>query len=503
MAQRRVRTAITPSARILWLFSIVFVIVSRPAMAGAEAPPARATTAAPTGEAQASDETRRLTAQVESLTARQRELEAQVSALSATIDRWSALRGVDDEMRMTLEALRGELAQLRRRQASETTPRFQVGFDRGLYFSVGAFRLTLNGWTQARYVGEANSTMANVSTFQVRSAALATTFELGRWALGRLELDLGSTYIPAAPFAEPESWLREAFIEVRPVGWLAIRGGRLRAPLGRQRLVARMDLADPERNLATLAFTSPQDLGVLVAASPWDGRLLVEAAVTNGEQPWAMDVGRNGNLDLRYTFRVVGSPLGMVRPREGDFHASSPARFSLGAAASYDLVPQDKPLDPAAVDRDNVEVVTATAEATFAWRWLALQAEYFYRREHHGGQLATKEFHGAYLQAQATPVPRWLLLALHGAYAEPHALGATAALPGGQAPGFEGGRLSPKLSIVDMQIPVNAWETGGTAVLYLASPNLKLQLAYAWRRSLMTIGDVDTHLVEVQLAAGF
>ena len=470
------------------------------------------------------DELKRALADEGSRAERTRDLERRVADLSAAVDRLASARAGDPEVRNAVDNLRSDLAELRRRaDAAAATPppapapatTLNAGYDHGLFLAGGPARLTINGSLQARWVGIASGNadglpdagIGGYSTFDLHHAAFALTLDIDRWLTGRLKLDLGSNYYPGAPFADGGSGFQlDAYIDVRPLAWLTLRAGRFTLPIGRQRLTSNTVLADPERNVATLAFTPRRDTGAEILLTPLDGLISFEAALTNGENGGAgASTGDNLNIDFRYTGRLVVSPLGLVPLVEGDPDGAAPARFSVGLAGSYDLVPTDwprAPSTPSVKPLDNVAVWNAALELAGTWGPLALQAEYFYRKEDHGtasppqGATDVSSYHGVYAQAEATLVPRWLLLALHYDYVEPHALGGAANPP--TIPTVRADLIDQNASL-----PLSLWEVGGALIGLYGSHDLKLQLAYAFRRSSYALIDVNSHIGQLQLVMSF
>jgi hypothetical protein len=295
------------------------------------------------------------------------------------------------------------------------------GYDEGLYLEVPHLKLTLNGDLQARYTGvvRPEGTTGSTSDFDLHHGRVRLTAQLVQVVTMVAEFDFGSEFVGSGKFAP----VRDLYAELRPVSWLSIRGGQFKIPLSREMLVDDLLLTFVDRSLATRAFGFDRDLGVQVAASLLNERLLLQAAVTDGvEAPFS---SHNDNFDLAYTARVVAQPLGPLALREGDPERSRDARFSFGGAFHYDLQPTDRAPPANDLDRDgvidNVEVLTAAAEAALSVRGFALEGEYFFRRERSGGGLADRSYHGGYAQASAM-LFRGLQLAARYSYAQPHAL---------------------------------------------------------------------------------
>jgi hypothetical protein len=415
------------------------------------------------------------------------ELANRVEALAREVDRLSATHSGDAEARLAIDELRVELAALERR-AAEAQARLselgetrvsRFGWDDGLYFRAPPVAVTLHAAIQPRWVGTLRNGPGNNSNFELHHGQLQLRGELYDWLAVELMLDFGAEYLGDGRVA----FLRDAFVEVRPLSWLVLRAGQLKVPFGRQRLISSLRQLFPERSLATLAFTYDRDLGGVVEAALLDGRLLIQTAVMDGVR--AGQTSRNDNLDLSYTARVVAQPLGPLPPVEGDLARTRHPRFAVGMAFNYNLVPSDRGTD---LDRngvvDNVGVWSVEAEAAVKWRGFAVEGEYFYRLESAGAGVKDHPYYGLYAQASAM-VWRGLQLGARFSYAQPHVLG--------------GG----KLGLFGAQ-PLEGYEASGVVSWFVWREYAKVQLAYNYRRDTAATGAIeDGHVVEVQLQAGF
>ncbi|MSP62503.1 MAG: hypothetical protein EXR72_19655 [Myxococcales bacterium] len=395
-----------------------------------------------------------------------------------------------------------------------------VVYDRGIVIQAGGVRLRLNGLLQARFVGASESVRttgqppgipAGHAGFDLHHAQLALVGEVAPWVGATLVVDLGSLHAPTAPFAVRGGPLRDAFIEVRPLPWLALRAGQLAVPFGRQRAgghTSEGSFTAAERNLATLAFTVDRDLGALVVLQPWSDRILLQMSLTDGVNAGAPGA-RNDNLDLRYVARLTLSPLGQVPP----FDAPG---ITVAGAVLYDLVPTN---DPVNADRDmngridNVSVLSANGELAAAWWRVSVQAEYFWRRETYGPLAPTRErrYQGFSAQLQGLIVERYLLAEAHVAFAEPHTLG-TQVAAGATPPGPFAPPPSQNASLLDTFVPTSAWQFGGSLMAFYRSHDLKLQATWDYHHRTTSFApgcvaggpcELTGHVVQVQTSVGF
>jgi hypothetical protein len=339
--------------------------------------------------------------------------------------------------------------------------------------------VTLNAAIQPRYLATLRDGPANDSSFELHHGQVKLRAALYDVLAVELMLDFGAQFLGDGNV----SILRDAFVEARPLAWLTLRAGQFKVPFGRQRLIWSLRQLFPERSLATLAFTADRDLGGEAEAALFDGRLLVQAAVTDGVRAGA--TAHNDNLDLSYTARVLAQPLGALPAVEGDYARTRNLRFAVGLGFNYNLVPSDLKTD--LQNRgviDNVEVWSVDAEAKVKWRGFAVEGEYFFRRERAGAGIRDRAFHGGYAQASAM-VWRGLQLGARFSYAQPHGLGGV------------------KLGLFGDQ-PLEGYEASGVVSWFVWREFAKAQVAYSYRRDTATTGTIeDGHIVELQVQAGF
>jgi hypothetical protein len=422
------------------------------------------------------------------------ELENRLAALEQRVDRAGVSRAADADIRRALDALREELdetqrnlvrTQLRVSQHAAMGP-VALGYDDGLYLRAPQVEAVLNAGVQPRYTATVlPPPVENRSSFELHHAQLALTGRALGWIGVRAMFDFGAEYTDLGGLA----MVRDLYAEVRPLSWMSVRGGRFRIPFGRQRVTEELRQTFIDRSLATRALTFDYDQGLLVEVSFFAARLYAQAAITNGAA--SPTVARNDNLDLAYTARVVGQPLGALPLVEGDRARTPRPRFAVGAAFQYNLVPTDLPPPFNDVRRrgrpDNVEVIAFGAEAAFKWHGWAVEAEYFLRHERPGFGRPQRLYQGGYVQASAMAW-RGLEAALRFSYSE---------IPG----------LRPPLVGALGDAPARGLEAGGVVNWYQWGENLKAQLAYAYRYD--TAADPfdarvhDAHIIDVQVQAGF
>jgi hypothetical protein len=405
-------------------------------------------------------------------------LENRVEALSQEVQRLAAAREAEPFVQKAIDELRDEvhhlgqrLAATQQRLAEPLEPAVRVGYDEGAYLQTGPVRVQLNLQLMPRWIGTLRIGRANSSDFELHHGQLQVRGEILGWLALQLMLDFG------AEFLLTQHFLRDAFIDVHATSWLTLRAGQFKVPFSHQRLVSSFRQTFTDRTVATRAFSLDRDLGGEAELAFLDERVLVQLAVTNGQ-----DAPRNDNVDFAYTLRVVGQPLGRMPLTEGDL-ARGPARFSIGAAFQYNLVPNDQGAD---LDQDgavdNVAVYSLGGEAAVKWRGFALEAEYYMRIEQPGAGQLRHLYQGAYLQLSAM-VWRGLELAARASYAQPHVLGGA------------------HLGILGDQ-PRSVWEAGGVVNYFVWRDKVRGQIAYDFRQDQLH-AVAQGHVVQVQIQAGF
>jgi hypothetical protein len=441
------------------------------------------------------DELARVSAELPSALEAIHDLENRLGALERELDRLAGARASDEDVRRAIDDLRVELGRVDRRIAESQArlaelaaqpPSVELGYGRGLFLRAPPVEAVLNATIMPRYTGVIRGGRDHdTSSFEIHHAQIALDATLLRVIALRAMFDFGAAYLVNAAAS-----VRDLWVEVRPLPWLGVRGGQFKIPFGRQRLVSSLALTFVERSLATQVFTADRDIGLLVEGAFFADRLLVQAAVTNGGEGLAGT--RNDNLDLSYTARVVAQPLGPVPLVEGDRARTPSLRIGFGGAFRYDLIPTDQPPPLNDIDRngivDNVEVLTANAEAVAHWRGFALEGEYFFRRERPGFGRPVRDTHGAYVQTSAM-VWRGLQLGARFSYAQPHALAASS------------------VAIAGRGVPRSAIEANALASYDFWRSRVILFLQYSYRRDESADpADVpahEGHVLEAQAQVGF
>jgi hypothetical protein len=471
------------------------------------------------------DKLKRALAELPSTASAVHDLANRVSALEAELERLRHASELAPATAKILDSVAAELAVLTRRTERleshlvllERASRAQLGLDGGLYLqvlrglvgpghSIGSrtlfderppvprdhdvlFELSIAGGIQARYAGAIRTNVDNASGFDLHHGQFGLRASMAGLVETQLMLDVG---------AEPLSLgaagiVRDAYIDILPTSWLTVRAGQFRVPLGRQRLISEMRLLFAEKSAATRALTFDRDIGALAMFRLLSDRLRIEAAVTDGIRAGANTA--NDNLDLAYTVRVVGSPLGPLPLEEGDLRWSRRPRLSFGLAAQYTLTPTTQPPPLNDIDHDgridNIEVITVDAELAFRIWGFALEAEYIYRHERPGGGRAPRALQGFYGQVSHA-IWRGLGLGARAGFTD---------VPDGVILGL--------LDNPNYGAPValsHTIEAGGLFFYTVLDGRIRAQLAYDFRRDfpLDPVGLVrDNHLITVQVQASF
>ena len=201
------------------------------------------------------------------------DLENRLTMLEQRVDRAGVSRAADADVRRALDELRIELdetqrslarTQVRVNQHTATTP-VSLGYDDGLYLHAPQqVEVVLNTGVQPRYTAIIlPPPVENRSSFELHHAQLALTGRALGWIGVRAMFDFGAEYTDLGGLA----MVRDLYAEVRPLAWLAVRGGRFRIPFGRQRVTEELRQTFIDRSLATRALTF--DYGSTKTFLPW------------------------------------------------------------------------------------------------------------------------------------------------------------------------------------------------------------------------------------------
>lgn len=293
-----------------------------------------------------------------------------------------------DRLDVETQRLAQELASLRTEVAGLSQPSDSGGagggvrYDRGFRWSTadGAYSLRLDGYAQFRYELVTNEDLDDIldQTLMLRRARVGIA--------GTLAAPELSYRILAELIGEPV--LRDYYVDYAIMGdTLVARAGQYKTPFTRNYSTSSRLLLFPERSLATERFRYDRDVQVGVHGALADGRLGYALTIGNGAGENAV----NDNIDVAVAARVdalvvgegapslaYGNPRGVDAPR---LQVSAGAVHDLVAVperiAGYDLV-TDVDVDG---DRDNVQVISASADALFHVDRLELAVEYMFRHE--------------------------------------------------------------------------------------------------------------------------
>lgn len=409
-------------------------------------------------------------------------------------------RARTDALESRLTRLSEELATLRATVQAELAPeaRARAGgllrYDDGFVLEADAGRFTLrtNAYVQLHYelrlredpllISETkdDSILAHVhdNHFALRRARLAWDGSLyGRALRYGVELELAQGVA-----------LTDAVVEGSLPWHLDLRAGRFKVPFARAFLVDERNLSFPELSIATEEFRYDRDLGIAVVWRPLGELFHATLGVFNGTPK---SVGRD-NEDPLLAVRLGSTPLGVpsARVEEGDFDNTRKMSLSLGVGFTFENAPVPG-LTKIDVDHDdvhdNVRVVQASADVTFRWRRLGIEAEGYLRREAWGAAARTEgvrdTYLGGFVQASYFVLPQRFQVGARASHTHLSSL-VLADKP----------RLDPPSD--------TAYELGAIAAYYRHRRNVALQGMYTYR----DFGDVPgkgEHRVIVQSQIAF
>ncbi|MCU1277024.1 MAG: oprP [bacterium] len=127
-------------------------------------------------------------------------------------------------------------------------------------------------------------------------------------------------------FGQGNFQLLDAYVDLRPWKWLALRGGKYKTPFGLERLQQEQFLLFVERGLPQ-NLVPDRDIGATLHGNVGDGLLLYEAGVFNGTVDGG-NVDGDNNDGKDWVFRVFGHPFRRLR-------TDAIRNFGIGFAATY------------------------------------------------------------------------------------------------------------------------------------------------------------------------
>jgi hypothetical protein len=242
---------------------------------------------------------------------------------------------------------------------------------------------------QARYGATLdNSHSLSASTFSVPRARVGIVGRLG----GQTKYEL------SADFGAGQAELFTAVAEFSLHRHLSITVGQMRVPFSRSTLTPEERLAFPERSMATGEFAYLRDIGIAATVNGLNDRLAATVGIFNGAGPNRL----NDNRDPMFLVRVQGVPLGTPwLPEEGDPSRTEKLGITVGLTGTMDLVPvpdiygytSGSAVPPRSITnpdtdgngrRDDVRVVQVSGDLAARFRRIALEAEFYERRENWG-----------------------------------------------------------------------------------------------------------------------
>jgi hypothetical protein len=353
----------------------------------------------------------------------------------AVMDRLSLrTRELDAEM----ASLRTRVAGLEQPSSGSGTGGGGVSYAGGFVLSTddGAYSLTLDGYLQTRYeLGLDEGLEIEEQALRLRRGRIGASGTIASPALSfRILTELTAT--------QP---LMDYYVDYQIKPAVAVRFGQYKVRFDRNYLTSSTKLILPERQAAVESFRYDRDIQVGLMGEVADERVAYYAGIGNGA---GLNRG-NDNIDIlavaRADVAIVGERIGYDY---GDLSQTSPTRVTAGLAVTHDLVAVPDAIgafglvtDVDGVDgRDNVQVISATADAVVRYRGLEVVAEWLFRREDWGtilqGQVdpgadladvvgveSVRSYHAVAAQAAYTVRPKQLLVGLGATFGDVPFLG--------------------------------------------------------------------------------
>jgi phosphate-selective porin OprO and OprP len=127
-------------------------------------------------------------------------------------------------------------------------------------------------------------------------------------------------------FGGGQALVQDAYVDVRPVPWLKLRGGKFKPPVGLERLQSASALHLPERGFTT-SLVPNRDVGFQLRGALFAGAVTYELGVWNGGPDNVANFDADNNQAKDYAARVF------LQPWKGDPYALL-ANLGVGLAAT-------------------------------------------------------------------------------------------------------------------------------------------------------------------------
>ncbi len=262
-----------------------------------------------------------------------------------------------------------------------------VVYDKGFAWKTGDGRygLTIDGYMQARYQGQVNGAVNDVTelTFRIRRGRIGA-----KGTLATPDLSFRLLFELLAQRSMLDYYVDYALMGKR----LGLRFGQYKVQLTRNYLTSSTKLIFPERSTSFERLRYDRDVQIGLHGESWHGRIGYYLGVGNGAGPNTV----NSNIDFAETLRLDLALLGeRLAYGYADLDRSEQPRLTVGAGVIHDLtaVPdQISGIDlvtdvDANGTRDNVRVFTTSADALFHYRGVELALEWLWRHEEWGSIL--------------------------------------------------------------------------------------------------------------------
>lgn len=330
-----------------------------------------------------------LAASVQDLSARLAALEQELGKLGreqkAIPDALLRLDGLDEKLSKLaaeIEATRTQLATMERPEPSSSGG--GVTYSSGYRWTTadGLYSIGISGYLDARYQLELAGGEIDTSTLSLKDARVGLSGTIASPALSYKILLSGLHDKP----------LLEYFADYMLRKELGIRFGQYKTQLARGFITSSTDIAFPVNSIALDALRYDRDIQVGLLGELAGGRVGYYLGVGNG-------AGRNkvdDNLDMNATMRVDVVLTGeRFTYTYGDFLRSERPAVMAGVGAIHDLTPMPAEIGPIAIntdvdgdgDRDNVRVISASADIIARYRGFEATVEAIWRQESYGSIL--------------------------------------------------------------------------------------------------------------------
>lgn len=284
-----------------------------------------------------------------------------------------------------------------------------VAWNNGSRFSYPSEGVTTTVSTQLqeRYTytdNDEDSGERNTSSFETRRARIIVS---GTALHEEFSYVLQTDFVGSDDDGTSSPELRDAYFKWQACDWAALKMGQFKTGVSRQFNTSSAKLQFVDRSVVSEYMDLDRQQGVGASFDPWDGQLLLGAAMFNGESDGE---GRNRpGVDTSHTsvLNARWNALGkMDSHEEGDVNHTEDMAVSVGGAWAHSSQNNDLGAGLEDADKD-----TFSFDANMKYQGWSVHGEYFYQNQDADSFEDSVDVNGFYVQAGVFLDPKVLEVA--------------------------------------------------------------------------------------------